>query len=250
MLIESQRLTDRDRLLWREWLKADELQAKTAGHKRRVSKTYEMIAGFVQSEKRYFAAVSWGKDSVVLAHLMYKAGARCKYIYVRNLAREPEGNAAVRDEFLRRFPVDYEEISYDYADADETYYDRAGNPCKWRHILAGLQRDYGCHVTGIRCDESAKRRRRFRMYGAETEYSFAPFRYITAQDIFAYLWANDLPVHPNYAMTGGGRWDKYRIRVAAIGNPEGDGIGRAEWEREYYSDVLNRLSKGMRKDQN
>jgi len=78
--------------------------------------------------------------------------------------------------------------------------------------------------------------------GIETKNSFAPFRYFNCKDIFAYLEEKDLPVHPNYAMTAGGRWDKYRIRVAAVGNKEGDGMGRAEWEKEYYQDILNRVS--------
>jgi len=175
--------------------------------------------------------------------MMHSAGSLRKYVYIRNLAREPEGSIAVRDSFLVRFPIDYEEIVYDYSDADETYYDKNGNPKKWQYILADLQCRYGCHVTGIRYDESAKRRLRFKRFGLETGNSFAPFRIMDAQDIFAYLFKYDLPVHPNYAMTGGGRWDKYRIRVAAVGNREGDGIGRAEWEREYYADILNRIER-------
>ena len=67
---------------------------------------------------------------------------------------------------------------------------------------------------------------------------------IGALETFGYLAAHDLPVHPAYAMLGGGRWERDRIRVASLGGRRGDGIGRAEWEREYYSDVLNRLAAG------
>ena len=244
MLIDSPRLTEQDRRLWQVWLRADEFHTRSSEYRKRKEMTHGIIAEFLEQEKRYFVAVSWGKDSVVLADMFYQAGAKCKYIYIRNLAREPEGNIAVRDEFLKQYPLDYEEIVYDYADADETYFDRHGNPKKWQHILQDLQKQFGCHVTGIRYDESAKRRRRFHIFGLETVNSFAPFRYMTAYDIFAYLWEHDLPVHPNYAMTGGGRWDKYRIRVAAIGNKEGDGIGRQEWEKEYYRDICNRVAGG------
>jgi phosphoadenosine phosphosulfate reductase len=80
-----------------------------------------------------------------------------------------------------------------------------------------------------------------RVFGLETEFSFAPLAYLTVHDIFAYLYENGLPVHPVYAMTGGGRWDKYRLRVSAIGNPEGRGVGRLVWEKEYYGDVLARM---------
>ena len=51
--------------------------------------------------------------------------------------------------------------------------------------------------------------------------------------------------YPVYAMTGGGRYDRYRLRVSAIGNPEGRGVGRLKWEKEYYGDVLNRIGKTL-----
>lgn len=44
---------------------------------------------------------------------------------------------------------------------------------------------------------------------------------------------------------GGGRYDRYRLRVSAIGNPEGRGVGRLKWEKEYYGDVLNRIGKTL-----
>ena len=244
MLIASPRHTEKDLIHWRHLLAQDYLHMRSKTYRTHVDQTKSIIDEFVSRKERFYISISWGKDSVVLADMMWKAGARCKYIYVRNLAREPEGNIEVRDTCLQLYPqMDYQEISYDYADADETYFDRKGRPHKWQNILSELQQDYGCHVTGIRYDESAKRKRRFIFNGIETVNSFAPFRWINCADIFAYLLENDLPVHPNYAMTGGGIWDKYRIRVAAIGNKEGDGMGRLQWEQRYYLDILNRVNK-------
>lgn len=245
MLIDSPRITPADRAIWDELLEQDKIYARSNGYKRHLQITESILSDFItaskESGKRYYVGLSWGKDSVCLADMMHRLGAKCKYVYIRNLAREPEGNISVRDAFLETHDIDYEEIAYDYSHADRTYFDRNGKPKKWQHILAELKEKYGCHVTGIRYDESAKRKRRFRTMGLETEYSFAPFRYFDVYDVFAYLYERDLPVHPNYAMLGGGRWDKYLRRVTAIGNPEGDGIGRTEWEKEYYADILNRL---------
>jgi len=56
--------------------------------------------------------------------------------------------------------------------------------------------------------------------------------------------AYNLPVHPAYAMTAGGRWDRKHIRVASLGGQRGAQYGRREWEREYYGDVLRRLEAG------
>lgn len=57
--------------------------------------------------------------------------------------------------------------------------------------------------------------------------------------VFAYLAHYRLPTHPNYGMLGGGRWDRGRLRVGgSVGGSDGDNFGRAEWEREYYGDLL------------
>ena len=68
-----------------------------------------------------------------------------------------------------------------------------------------------------------------------------PAGLVSAADVFAYLASRQLPVHPAYAMLGGGRYQRDRIRVSSLGGRRGDGMGRAEWEREYYGDILRRL---------
>lgn len=58
--------------------------------------------------------------------------------------------------------------------------------------------------------------------------------------VFAYLYDHDLPVHPSYAMTMGGRLDRERLRVDGLGGYRGRDMGRAEWERTYYGDIMSR----------
>jgi len=53
-------------------------------------------------------------------------------------------------------------------------------------------------------------------------------------------------LHPNYAMTSGGRWDKYKIRVSALSDEGGDGHGRKEFEQEYYQDILMRIAEAKK----
>lgn len=80
------------------------------------------------------------------------------------------------------------------------------------------------------------------MHGVATEKVCRPIIDWTTNDVFAALRMLDLPVHPAYAMSGGGRWSRDRLRVDCIGGERGRGIGRAEWEQEYYGDVLRRLA--------
>jgi len=249
MIIVSDRIKKNDLEFWQEMIDIDRLHVMTPVFDSHESLTRQIIIDFAESKKDYFVAVSWGKDSVCLADMFYRIGYSPECVYIRNLTREPPENLLVRDEFLRIYPQfkdHYHEILYDYSTPDKTYFNKKGDAVKWQNILKDLKKQYGCHVTGIRYDESAKRKRRFIFMGIETDFSFAPFRYFTVKDIFAYLYKYNLPIHPNYAMLGGGRWDKYRLRVAAIGNVEGDGMGRIEWEREYYADILNTIEAKKR----
>lgn len=247
MLIYSPRLTMQDVTQWEQTLPVDVAHARTPGYKSRLARTREAIRDFVagRPDGRFYGGLSFGKDSIVMCHLMREAAPSMPIVSIRNAENfnpdSPRVEASLRDMLAH----DYEVIEYDYRRADASYYDAEGRPVKWHAILKDLKKRLGAHVTGIRADESAKRERRVRVFGLETEHSFAPLAYLTAQDIFAYLEENGLPVHPVYAMTGGGRWDKYRLRVSAIGNPEGRGVGRLAWEREYYGDVLNRMGKTL-----
>lgn len=241
MLIQSHRHTPADLELWKEYEEADRAHVTLPGFFERVARCREAIKQFHRREKPHYVAVSWGKDSVVLLHLFRAAHYSPKVIYVRQLDNENPDSLKVRDLFLERFPhTDYEEVAYSYRDAEPSWF-KDDKPYRWYQILKELQRKYGCHVTGIRADESSKRKRRCCVFGMETIYSFAPMSWMRCADVFAYHQLFGLPVHPNYAMLGGGRWDRSRLRVTAIGNIEGTGIGRREWEREYYGDVLRRM---------
>jgi len=243
MLIKSDRLNDNDLKLWNDLEEIDAHHLETDGYQKRKALTIDFIKDFIASDKKYYCGISWGKDSIVLADMFSRLNADAKFVYFRNVAREPEGHQDVKKIFLNTHDINYEEVSYDYSNYDSSYFDTKGRPAKWQNLLKEYKRKYGCHVTGLRYDESSKRKMRFNVFGLETEYSFAPFRYFNVHDIFAYMLEYNLPIHPNYAMLGGGRWDKYRIRVAAIGNKEGNGMGRTEWEKEYYQDILNRINK-------
>ena len=239
MLIESDRHRAEDSVVWRVFAEADCEHSRTAQFLRHAADAKRQIIGFHKRPKPYYVGCSWGKDSVVLLHLFLGLGYSPRVVYVRQLDNENPESLRVRDAFLSRFDVpDYEEIAYSYADAEPDWFAPDGRPIKWYRVLNDLRLRYGVHVTGVRADESSTRMLRYQRFGCETRASFAPFRFFRVADIFAYMSMFDLPIHPNYAMVGGGRWDRNRIRVTSIGNREGTGHGRAEWEREYYGDVL------------
>lgn len=236
MLTASERHRPEDLELWAELESADLLHARTDRMKQMKTRALDCIIEFAR--KPSYASVSWGKDSVVLAHLVWQAistlGRMTPLVWVRvEPIKNPEC-AVVRDAFLEQWASEYREIE---------------SLCMGTHAMGTLERGFkqaeaefgNRHLSGVRGDESGIRKIRMRKWGPTTGKTCAPLIYWTAQDVFAYLAANGLPVHPAYAMLGGGRYDRRHLRVSSLGGKRGDGCGRAEWEREYYGDVLNRL---------
>jgi phosphoadenosine phosphosulfate reductase len=180
--------------------------------------------------------VSWGKDSTVLFDLLARADFRSPVIWLTyGRATNPECRA-VRDAMLSRRPgLDYREV--DVGEAEEMRDD-----FRPASRTAGADR----YILGIRADESRIRRMSLRRLGLDTGRACRPLGWWRLPDVFGYLAANGLPVHPNYAMLGGGRWPREHIRTASIGGERGVEHGRRAWESEYFGDVLRRLAAGAR----
>ena len=85
---------------------------------------------------------------------------------------------------------------------------------------------------------------RIRTYGLSTQKTCAPLGYWKNYDIFAYLNYYNLPIHPNYAMLGGGKYNRKNLRVAELGDIHGRQFDRGLWEMEYYPDKIRKLVSG------
>ena len=238
MLIPSGRHTPEDLRLWAEYEQADRFHAATLDAK--IKRSLKVIREF--ASRRCYAGVSWGKDSLVLAHLIAISGFRVPLIWIRvEPIKNPECGQ-VRDVFLRDWPCEYHEVEQ-WCAHDGDGWHASGTIEAGR---AECEEMYGPRrILGIRADESGERRLTCIVNGESSINSCRPLAWWTAQDVMAYLADYELPVHPAYAMLGGGRYDRQWLRVASLGGRRGDGMGRAEWEREYYGDVLNRIAAGL-----
>jgi phosphoadenosine phosphosulfate reductase len=225
MLIPSDRHTREDLECWRELEAGDQIHGATLD--RKIDQALDRIRSF--AAEPCYCSVSWGKDSVVVAHLVSTADSRVPlgHLVIRATTAPNPDSERVRDSYLRMTSQRYAEV-----DGRET-----------------KQHDFGClasafgfsrSINGVRAAESGERRLSRLVHGVATEGVCRPIIDWTTDDVFGYLARFALPVHPAYAMLGGGRYDRQWIRVASLGGERGRGIGRAEWEREYYGDVLRR----------
>lgn len=231
MLIVTDRHTKADLELWADYKEADLCYYDTHN----IQAKEKMALKILQEFRPDYFSISWGKDSVVLAHLAFRYDKNSELAHFTHKADALYFDE-VRDCFLSRYQMNYHEYSKDIKEIINEFYDFH------KHNIKNLaNRELGKkYVTGIRMQESAQRKITVRKNGLYSNNSCRPIAYWTDKEIFAYLAHYDLPVHPNYAMLGGGRFDRDKIRVGPMWM--GSQYGNELWEREYYGDILNRLS--------
>lgn len=230
MLIQSPRHKADDLEIWQELEQAD-IVAGIQSQKVEQSKT--AVLEFSNSGPCY-CGISWGKDSTALFHIANIVGFSGPFVWMRyGKATNPECES-VRNASLMRWPdCDYREIDVGEAEDQRDDFSRAVQ-------ITGTRR----YMSGVRADESGMRKIVMRRWGTATEITCRPLGWWTTQDVFSFLAIESLPVHPNYAMLGGGRWQRKYLRTASIGGERGNQFGRREWEQEYYGDVLRRMEAG------
>lgn len=250
MLIQSDRHTEQDLELWRAHHEADLQHAKSRRFRHKVAESINAIFEF-SAGGNFYCGTSWGKDSVVVLHLLMCCRPQTVVMHLRPTNHNPDCDQ-VRDEFMKQTWVrHYDEIPVSYEGIDrcslpQQELDRLTDQ-RWYAAIHDYERKVSKrHMLGIRADESGGRRIRTLRWGLNSPNGSAPIARWSTQDVFAYLAEHDLPVHPAYAMLGGGRWPRERLRVAEIGDSHGAGGGRREWEQEYYGDSLRRFEAGSR----
>lgn len=239
MLIMSERVTLADRLHWDELDASDFVYAESRPLEQMAQFAMRSIAEFREAGPCYLG-ISWGKDSVVVAHLVAMMGIDIPCVYFVHSPRDNPDCNRVRDAFLSEYSIDYSERVVDPRQAGDTSTKRK-RYARWE-AEAGLPYR---RITGIRADESPIREISAWTHGISTEVTCRPILRWSTPEVFAYLASRYLPVHPAYAQSRGGLMDRNWLRVAPLGGKEGTGHGRSDWEREYYGDVLNRIAAGL-----
>ena len=230
MLIVTHRHTKADLELYRDYEEMDRINAVSPV---RVERSLRVVKAWLDTHPETAAYTSWGKDSVVLLHLLTLTGRKTPVVYMRFSDRDNPDCEPVRDAFLEKYDINYHEEIFEYGRVRKS-------GAHWK----ALQRKYGPYkLTGIRNDESGVRRMVFMMHRECSAYSCRPLSLWKNHEVFAYIQQEGLPLSPVYGYLGGGRWKREHIRTHSLAGTSGDGFGRAEWEREYYPDILARVNR-------
>lgn len=235
-LIQSPRHTRADLARWAELERGDAVRGRLARLARLEDRAIKALRAF-SATGRFYAGVSWGKDSTAMVHLVQRSGVRCPVVFFHAGPVENPDCFVQRDAFLSRFDIDYSEH-----ECSELAWSRDGTDI----VHDGAQRAFarasrahgGRYASGIRADESRARRMRMKHWGENSINTCAPIGHWTIVDVYAYLAKHDLPIHPAYACSMGGVYAREHIRVSTIGGVNGGERGRREWERAYYPETV------------
>lgn len=226
-LIQSSRHTPDDLEAWARWERYDRMLATDPDLTAAANRAKKLIKDFT-AEGPCHIGISWGKDSVVVAHLAVTAGADAPLVWARADRHENPDCELVRDAFLFAHPTArYEERTY-----------------KWRVPLRGdpgfhtsgegqdalAETMPGRYISGVRAAESGRRKLAMKTHREASTNTCRPIGWWTNEHIWAYTEAHGLPIHPAYGCTWGGRIERSRVRVHALRTAVGD----AEWEDRYY----------------
>lgn len=239
-LIDSPRLTPRDRDHWARLEHLDDALSHDPELDRLEAQGRTAVKQFAATGSDWYVSVSWGKDSVVAAHIALQVRPDAIIRWARAADVEMPECDAVRDAFLAQHPhARYEEIEYTFRVPlrFEPGHDTAPSQDALKETLTGR------YVSGLRAQESRMRRISIGHRGLVTPNTCRPIAHWDATHVFAYLHKHDLPVHPAYAMSMGGYYDRQRLRVHPLGTavPPASAVYRrdhAAWEELYYGDVL------------
>lgn len=246
MLVKSNKHTKKDLATWERNERFDQNATKRNSYIRYEQNAMNEIKKFLESGPCY-VGVSWGKDSVVVAHLVIETCRKYNLALppIVWILVEPIYNPdclKVRDVFFQIMP--YAKIAYheivEHCRLDETGFHAKGTlerGFKEASVIAKSKR----HISGIRGEESTGRKMRMQVFGQTTKNTCAPIGWWKAQHVFAYLYKYKLPVHPAYAMSWGDTLERGRLRVASLGGERGTGKGRREWENYYYRETIDKI---------
>lgn len=249
MLIADPRHTEADLTHWAELERYDEMIGATI--KRAVDGAVEAIRQFAAAGP-CVCSTSWGKDSVVVAHITQMVAPQVPIVWVPTIrsdgiSYEAPGTYAVRDRFLARYPdVRYEErpaVARNPKRGDPSYDPAQFDVPAYRSQDVLKEEIAERYISGLRAQESRIRRISVAHRGLVTPRTCRPIARWSAPEVFAYLYRYGLPVHPSYAMTYGGRLDRQWLRVhplrsKAPARSAVHGWDMDSWEDHYHPTLI------------
>ena len=241
-----------------------ELHSQTHEFLHRVQSGLKIISDGLNAMQRPYASVSFGKDSLVMAHLLLSVAPALPMLYV-NCGEWDEwpDTLRVKTEFISRFPCQLIElvghsIVSAYIQAERIYIqdeEITSTARKAQHDYSSSlgkildeeakSRGFDGAFMGLRKEESNNRARLFAMrgplYHSSTRDLWAchPLAWWTGRDVWAYIIKYNLPYNELYDLDPRGR---EKARNGAMFGTRSARHGRLVFLQRMYPEWFNRFA--------
>lgn len=197
------------------------LHSKFPAHQKRVQKSQEIIREALTQMERPYAAVSFGKDSLVLMHMVIQERPDIPIVWSdRGLEAELPETYALIETLKEKYHINLVVLKPEISMFE--IYRRYGLPEIDDHVsrltvkeinlvwtFAKYTKETGSdgYFQGLRADESHGRTMMARKYGVlftrkrDNFLTCNPLFWWTARDVWAYIVENKIPYHPEYDNT-------------------------------------------------
>lgn len=219
------------------------LHARLPGFKRKVIKSKAIIREFLTISKNPYIAWSTGKDSTVVLGLTREL-KNIPAVHIDSGVELP-GTKETREKVGNVIHYTTNELFLDIAEeyglnSKETRKSRFVKEFEKKHNFDGV-------IMGLRTEESNARKynaKRGPIYQKKDGiYVCNPILNWTMIDVFAYLFENDLPIHPHYLIKGPFPTSERRVGSYVSSRNRGAELGRFVKLRYFYPEVFNDLAR-------
>lgn len=219
------------------------LHASLPVFNRKVAKSKRIIEEFLAKCKNPYIAWSTGKDSTAVLGLVREI-ANIPAVHIDGGVELPgtkETREKIDNVIHYRTTETFLELADKYGlDSKETRKDNFVKEFEETHSFNGV-------IMGLRKDESVTRRfnsKRGAIYQRKDGFwTCNPILDWNTRDVFAYLFSNNLPIHPHYLLDGPFDTEERRVGSYVSSRNRGAEYGRFVQLRYFYPELYNDLIK-------
>ena len=249
--------------IWDDYRAEDRLQARLPVHRSRIRTARRVVTEWLQRCERPYIAVSGGKDSVAMLHLVQSVAVPLRGLLPvmwHDSGVEWPGVPEAFDRLRSAHLVDELVIVRPQADVlDLKRQQLAGEISAAKKDRLALfdpirsaveQHGFDGFAVGLRGEESAARLRDRRTHGMLYQQRAGllrctPLAYWTWSDVFAYIAAYQLPLHPIYSAPLLHRAHRGEIRLSWWASTDYHELGVVQWVRRAYPAIYARLVEAL-----
>lgn len=242
------------------WREIYRLHAKLPAFRKRIANTHDIIREAMERIKNPYAAISFGKDSMAMLHLLLQHNPSMPMVWSdRGEEAELPATYPFVDQVLERYNINLQVIKpemtmfeiyevYGLPDIDEGVHRSIIKEINLVRAFARYtaENNIDGYFQGLRADESRGRLMFAKNYGPIFQRKkdgmtvCNPLLWWTARDIWAYIVTNDVPYHPEY---DNNRFrDREQLRLSNWSGLYWAQEGRLVELRYYHPDLFRQLA--------